>query len=179
MRELKSVAIYCGSNTGLGETYLDAAAALGAHLARAGIEIVYGGTHKGLMGAVADAALGEGGCVHGVITHRLRDKGHLHENLTRHEILPTMKERKYRMIELADAFIALPGGVGTLEEFMEVWDTEPTGRVREAGGAVQCRRLLRSVHGVHRPHDLAGLPAGRAQDNRSSSPTRRPCFLKN
>lgn len=118
---INSIAVYCGSNTGSGSKYLDAAASLGALCAESGIRVVYGGTHKGLMGALADAALAAGGEVHGVLSQRLFDKGHLHTGLTQHEILPSMKERKHRMVELADAFIALPGGIGTLEEFMEVW----------------------------------------------------------
>jgi uncharacterized protein (TIGR00730 family) len=130
-RAIKTIAVYCGSNTGQGDVYLRAADALGRHLAKSGIGIVYGGTHKGLMGALADAAIAEGGMVHGVITERLRDKGHLHERLSRHEILPTMKERKHRMMELADAFIALPGGIGTLEEFMEVWTLNQLGELPE------------------------------------------------
>ncbi len=125
--QIKSIAVYCGSNTGTGDSYLDASKALGKLLARSGIRLVYGGTHKGLMGALADAALGAGGEVHGVITERLRDKGHLHEGLTHHEILPSMQDRKHRMMELADAFIALPGGIGTLEEFMEVWTLNQLG----------------------------------------------------
>ena len=82
--------------------------------------MVYGGTTKGLMGVVADAALAAGGEVIGVITERLRERGHLHPGLTRHEVVSGMRERKARMAELADAFVALPGGLGTLEELFEV-----------------------------------------------------------
>ena len=73
------------------------------------------------MGVVADAALAHGGAVHGVITESLHARGHSHTGLTHHEIAPTLRARKERMAELADAFIALPGGIGTIEEFMEVW----------------------------------------------------------
>lgn len=121
MREIKTVAVFCGSNSGLGEDYREGAAALGAALARHGIGVVYGGTHKGLMGVLADAALAAGGSVHGVITQRLFDKGHLHPRLSLQETVSTMAARKARMLELADACIALPGGVGTVEEFMEAW----------------------------------------------------------
>jgi uncharacterized protein (TIGR00730 family) len=121
MRQIKTVAVFCGSNTGQGETYQNGARALGGALAGRGIGIVYGGTHKGLMGVLADAALAVGGTVHGVITQRLFDKGHLHPALTVGETVTTMAERKTRMLELADACIALPGGVGTVEEFMEAW----------------------------------------------------------
>lgn len=143
-RSIKTIAVYCGSNIGQGDVYLRAADALGRHLAKSGIGIVYGGTHKGLMGALADAAIAEGGMVHGVITERLRDKGHLHEQLSRHEILPTMKERKHRMMELADAFIALPGGIGTLEEFMEVWTLNQLGEFEKPAG-------LFNVDGYYEP----------------------------
>jgi hypothetical protein len=90
-------------------------------LGKAGITTVYGGTTKGLMGVVADAALESGGNVHGVITESLHRRGQSHMGLTRHQIAPTLGSRKERMIELADAFIALPGGIGTIEELMQVW----------------------------------------------------------
>lgn len=144
MRRINSIAVYCGSNTGLGDSYLKAAAGLGRHLARSGVKIVYGGTHKGLMGALADAALEEGGFVHGVITERLHGKGHLHQGLSQHQILPTMQERKHFMMELADAFIALPGGIGTLEEFMEVWTLNQLGEFEKPAG-------LFNVDGYYEP----------------------------
>ena len=120
MHDIKTVAVYCGSNTGQGDDYLRAASALGSELAARGLAIVYGGTHKGLMGALADAALAGGGHVTGVITERLKAKGHTHQGLNAVETLPTMQARKKRMIEMADAFVAMPGGIGTLEEFMEI-----------------------------------------------------------
>ncbi|MEM6382678.1 MAG: TIGR00730 family Rossman fold protein [Pseudomonadota bacterium] len=143
-KPLRSIVVYCGSNTGEGDKYLDAARGLGKALGEAGLVAVYGGTHKGLMGALADAALAAGGEVHGVISQRLHDKGHLHTGITRTEILPTMKERKARMVELADAFIALPGGIGTLEEFMEVWTLNQLGEIDKPAG-------LLSVDGYYEP----------------------------
>jgi uncharacterized protein (TIGR00730 family) len=74
-----------------------------------------------LMGILADAALDAGGTVHGIITDRLHQRGHSHPGLTRHEIVTTLRTRKERMADLADAFIAMPGGIGTVEELMEVW----------------------------------------------------------
>jgi uncharacterized protein (TIGR00730 family) len=133
-RTLTSVAVYCGSNTGLGDTYVEAARDLGAAMGQAGLTLVYGGTHKGLMGVLADAVLAAGGQAHGVISKRLHGQGHLHERLTRHEIVDTMRVRKQRMIELADAFIALPGGIGTLEEFMEVWTLNQLGELDKPAG---------------------------------------------
>lgn len=118
-RHLHSVAVFCGSNFGHAPAYAQAAHALGTAIARRGITLVYGGTHKGLMGVVADAALGAGGTVVGVINQRLLDRGHLHPAITRHEVAADMRARKARMSELADAFIALPGGLGTLEELLE------------------------------------------------------------
>ena len=134
MNEIGTVAVYCGSNTGRDDRYLRAAAELGRVLASRDMKIVYGGTHKGLMGALADAALAGGGHVTGVITERLKAKGHTHPGLNAVEILPTMQARKQRMIALADAFIALPGGIGTLEEFMEVWTLNQLGEIAKPAG---------------------------------------------
>lgn len=132
--DIKTIAVYCGSNTGRSERYMDAAAQLGRALATRGIEIVYGGTHKGLMGALADAALANGGQITGVITKKLQSKGHTHPDLSGLEVLPTMRARKSRMIALADAFIAMPGGIGTLEEFMEVWTLNQLDEINKPAG---------------------------------------------
>lgn len=129
MRNIKSIAVYCGSNFGDTDAYRIAAGELGRNLAANNIRLIYGGTHKGLMGVLADAALEAGGSAHGVITERLKGKGHLHTGLTSFEVVPTMRARKALMIEYADAFIALPGGLGTLEEFMEVWTLNQLGEL--------------------------------------------------
>jgi uncharacterized protein (TIGR00730 family) len=134
MPDIQRICIFCGSNFGRGDAYREATASLGRVLAQNGIEIVYGGTHKGLMGVVADAALAAGGRVHGVITERLVARGHLHETLTSHEVVATMRLRKQRMAELADAFVALPGGIGTLEEFAEVWTLNQLGDISKPAG---------------------------------------------
>ncbi|MBA1347656.1 TIGR00730 family Rossman fold protein [Rhizobium sp. WYCCWR 11146] len=140
IRSIKSVAVFCGSNFGASEAFADGARALGQALGEAGITIVYGGTVKGLMGVVADAALEAGGSVHGVITESLHQRGQSHAGLTRHEIVETLRSRKERMVELSDAFIALPGGIGTIEELMEVWTMnqlseidKPVGLLNSAG----------------------------------------------
>lgn len=117
---INSIAVFSGSNFGSHEDYVEQAKKLGQAIAERGQTMVYGGTTKGLMGVVADAALAAGGEVIGVITERLRERGHLHPGLTRHEVVSGMRERKARMAELADAFVALPGGLGTLEELFEV-----------------------------------------------------------
>lgn len=118
-QSLRRVAVFCGSNAGGAPAYVEAARSLGSALGARGIGLVYGGTHMGLMGALADAALAAGVQVTGIINRRLHDRGHLHPGLSAHEIVPDMRARKARMGELADAFIALPGGLGTLEELFE------------------------------------------------------------
>ena len=145
MRHLKAIAVFCGSNFGGAEIYAEGARALGGALAEAGVTLVYGGTTKGLMGVVADAALAGGGEVHGVITERLHARGHSHAGLTRHEILPTLRARKERMAELADAFVALPGGVGTLEEFMEVWAQNQLGEFDKPAGLLDSGGFYQSL----------------------------------
>ena len=121
IRSIKTVAVFCGSNFGATDGFANGARALGTALGRDGIGLVYGGTTRGLMGVVADAVLEVGGTAHGVITESLDQRGHFHPGLTTGEITPTLRIRKQRMVELADAFIALPGGIGTIEELMEVW----------------------------------------------------------
>ncbi|MGQ3284242.1 LOG family protein [Bosea sp. (in: a-proteobacteria)] len=143
-RDLKAIALFCGSNTGRGEAYREGAARLGAEIGRRGLTLVYGGTHKGLMGVVADAVLAQGGAVHGVITRRLAGLGHLHEGLTRHEIVDGMRARKERMAELADGFVAMPGGIGTLEEFMEAWTLNQLGEFDKPAG-------LFDIEGYYQP----------------------------
>ena len=119
MPELRRVCLYAGSSPGTDPEYAEAAAALARHLAERGIGIAYGGASVGLMGVLADAALGAGGEVVGILPRALQSREIGHPDLTRLEIVETMHERKARMAELADAFIALPGGVGTLEEVVE------------------------------------------------------------
>jgi uncharacterized protein (TIGR00730 family) len=114
------VAIYCGSNTGRGDAFAEAAALLAGELAHAGAGVVYGGGRAGLMGIVADAALAAGGEVIGVMPTHLVRREIAHEGLTALHETTSMHERKAMMIELSDAFVALPGGVGTLEELSEV-----------------------------------------------------------
>lgn len=115
------VCVFCGSNSGSDPVYTEAARNLGRLLARDGIALVYGGGSVGLMGEVADAVLGAGGEVIGVIPHALWAREVGHRGLTDLRIVETMHERKAMMADLADAFIALPGGLGTLEEIFEIW----------------------------------------------------------
>lgn len=116
---VRRVAVYCGSADGSDPAFRAEAAALGKAIAEAGMGLVYGGANVGLMGAVADAALAAGSEVVGVLPTVLAGKEIAHTGLTSLELVPTMHERKARMAELADAFLVLPGGYGTLDELME------------------------------------------------------------
>jgi hypothetical protein len=116
----RRAAVYCGSANGNDPAFLAEAKALGAAIAAAGLDLVYGGASVGLMGAVADAALAGGAEVIGVLPDVLAGNEIAHKGLTRLELVATMHERKARMAELADAFLVLPGGYGTLEELLEV-----------------------------------------------------------
>ena len=116
---LRALTVYCGSSMGADARHRDTAAALGAALAFNDIELVYGGGHVGLMGVVADAALANGGRVTGVITQSLLYAEVGHGNVTELITVETMHERKLLMSERADAFVMLPGGYGTLDEFFE------------------------------------------------------------
>ena len=120
MSEIKRVAVYAASSSQVSSEYIDAAAELGRTLAAEGIEIVYGAGKVGLMGALADAALDAGGKVTGVIPQFMVDNGWCREKLTNLIGTPDMHTRKEKIVSLADATIALPGGVGTLEELMEI-----------------------------------------------------------
>jgi uncharacterized protein (TIGR00730 family) len=117
---LRSICVFCGSNVGAREEYAAAAAALGTLLGERGIRVVTGAGNVGLMGVVADAALAAGGEVIGVIPQVLVDKELAHQGLTELRIVTSMHERKALMAELSEAFLALPGGLGTFEELFEV-----------------------------------------------------------
>jgi uncharacterized protein (TIGR00730 family) len=114
------IAVFCGSRAGASPAYAETAAALGAALARRGCELVYGGAHVGLMGVVADAALAHGGRVTGVIPASMVDRELAHRGITDLRIVGGMHERKALMASLADAFLVLPGGMGTLDELCEI-----------------------------------------------------------
>src|SRR5262245_50788401 len=119
MSRINSVCVYCGSGPGTDPAYVEAARTLGKVLAQNGIRLVYGGGAVGLMGAVADAVLAHGGEITGVIPEFLVNREHLLLRAQDRIITPDMHERKRIMFERADAFVALPGGVGTLEELVE------------------------------------------------------------
>jgi hypothetical protein len=117
---LRSICVFCGASAGRDPRYAEAATAVGATLAERGIGLVYGGGRLGLMGAVADAALAAGGRVTGVIPAGLVDRELAHRGVTELRVVTTLHERKAVMAELSDGFLALPGGLGTLEELAEV-----------------------------------------------------------
>jgi uncharacterized protein (TIGR00730 family) len=122
-----SVAVYCGSRFGHSPAFADAARTLGELIGESGATLVYGGGRVGLMGAVADAVMACGGQVIGVIPQALMDREVGHAGLTELHVVQTMHERKQLMAERADAFISLPGGIGTLEELYEVWSWQQLG----------------------------------------------------
>jgi len=117
---MKRICVFCGSNAGARSEYAEAARALAAVLVERKLGIVYGGGNVGLMGVLADAALARGGEVIGVIPQKLVDKEVAHRGVTKLLVVETMHERKALMNDLSDAFLALPGGFGTLDEFFEV-----------------------------------------------------------
>ncbi len=118
---LKRLAVFCGSSNGASSAYREGAIQLGKELAKRGISLVYGGASVGIMGTVADTVLEEGGEVIGVMPKLLIEREISHQHVTKLFIVESMHERKAKMAELADGFIALPGGPGTLEEFFEVF----------------------------------------------------------
>jgi uncharacterized protein (TIGR00730 family) len=160
---LSSVAVYCGSNLGTDPAYAQAAASLGRTLADRGSRLVFGGGDVGLMGVVAGAVLDSGGEAHGVITESLRAMEIARGDLTSLRIVETMHERKAVMADAADAFIMLPGGFGTFDEFFEVltWTqlgihAKPCGILDAAGffaplrALIDCAATAGFVHPAHR-----------------------------
>ena len=173
MAGLRSVCVFCGSNPGRRPEYPAGAAALGRLLAARGIRVVYGGAHVGMMGALADAVLAAGGEITGVIPAQLVEAEVAHTGLADLRVVGSMHERKATMAELADGFIALPGGMGTLEEFAEVvtWSklglhTKPTGLLNLLGYYDHLLRFL--DHAVAErfvpPRDRADILAGATPD---------------
>ncbi|MGR8934220.1 MAG: LOG family protein [Gammaproteobacteria bacterium] len=163
MKQLKNICVYCGSSPGRIEAYSDAAAALAEALVSRDIGLVYGGAGIGIMGALADAVLRFGGKAIGVIPEALMRKEVAHHNLTELHVTRSMHERKTRMAELSDAFVALPGGIGTLEEIFEIWTwaqlgfhDKPCGLLNVAGYFDPLIEFLdhaaaeQFIHGVHR-----------------------------
>jgi len=127
VKNLDQLAVYCGSAPGSDPAFAEATRATAAAMVRERIQLVYGGGRLGLMGLIADSVLELGGEVYGVIPQALVDIEVAHPSVTELHIVETMHERKAKMTELADAFLALPGGVGTLDEFFEAWSWNALG----------------------------------------------------
>ncbi len=166
--------VFCGSSPGRRPIYLEAARALGRALAERGHGLVYGGSSIGLMGAAADAALAAGGEVIGVIPRSMVDREIAHERLTMSHVVETMHERKAKMTELSDAFVALPGGHGTLDELFEAltWSqlgihAKPIGAWNVGGYWTPLLAALDHAvaEGFVRPHDRARLRVAEGLDD--------------
>jgi uncharacterized protein (TIGR00730 family) len=136
VNELRSVTVYCGSNPGADPAFAEATRELAALLANSAVRIVYGGGHVGLMGLLADTAMEAGGEVVGIIPQALMDREIGHRGLNDLRVVGSMHERKALMAELGDAFIALPGGIGTLEELIEVYTWSQLGMHRKPLGVL-------------------------------------------
>ena len=135
---IRSVCVFCGARDGVGSKYAQVTRAFARTLAAHRIQLVYGGASVGLMGLLADTVLAAGGACIGVIPQDFVDKEIAHTGLTRLEITSTLSDRKTRMLELSDAFVALPGGAGTLDELSELWTTAQLGLHRKPIGILNC-----------------------------------------
>lgn len=144
---MNSICVFLGSSTGNHPAYMGAASAMGRELAMRGLTCVYGGSCTGLMKQLADSVLGENGKVVGVTVQALKDKEEFHQGLSELHVLPTMHERKNLMVQLADGFVALPGGIGTFEEFFEVYTLQQMGFHSKPCG-------LLNVNGFFEPLEL-------------------------
>jgi uncharacterized protein (TIGR00730 family) len=138
---MKSVCVYCGSSNGAKPLYAEAARAFGRALVQADLALVYGGGKVGLMGVIADTVMAEGGRAIGVIPELLVDKEIGHHGLTELHVVPDMHHRKKMMADLSDAFVALPGGAGTLEELFEMYTWAQLGYHRKPVGVLNIERF--------------------------------------
>jgi uncharacterized protein (TIGR00730 family) len=144
-RILQNICVFCGSSTGVNPAYRHAAAGLGQAIASSGRRLIYGGGNVGLMGVLADAALEQGGEVVGVIPRHLVDLEVAHQSLTELRVVDSMHQRKQLMADLADGFVILPGGLGTLEEFFEVWTWGQLGLHRKPYGLLNVASYFDSL----------------------------------
>lgn len=155
---MKRIAVFCGSSEGASSIYMEHARLLGKELANRQLELVYGGSCLGLMGAVATSMLEAGGKVIGVLPEFLQAKEIAHPNLTELILVKTMHERKAKMMELADGFITLPGGAGTMEEFFEIFTWTQLGLHKKPIGILNIHHYYDPlVHLIHHMADTAFL----------------------
>lgn len=131
---MKNIAVFCGSSTGSDPKYVESARIMGAEMAKQGIGLVYGGGKAGLMGTVADAVLDGGGKVFGVIPDRMVQAERAHHGITKLYVVESMHARKSLMAQLADGFVALPGGLGTLDELFEILTWNQLGIINKPVG---------------------------------------------
>ena len=142
---MQAVCVFCGSNSGARSTYADSAGCLGRAIAERGLTLVYGGAAVGLMGMLADAALAAGGKVVGIIPTALVEREIAHGGLTEQHHVKSMHERKAMMADRSDAFLALPGGAGTLEETFESWTWAQLGHHQKPVGLLNVDRFFDSL----------------------------------
>ena len=161
---LRHVCVFCGSSLGAKAAYREAAVQTGQAIGRRGFGLVYGGAGKGLMGVLADSALEAGAEVIGVIPRSMVDREVAHHGLTELRIVDTMHQRKAQMAEMADAFLALPGGLGTLEELFETWTWAQLGMHDKAFGLVNVAGYFDPLtHMVERMVAEGFVPAAQVQ----------------
>ncbi|NTW33853.1 MAG: TIGR00730 family Rossman fold protein [Bacteroidetes bacterium] len=146
---MKTICIFCGSSFGNDAIYREKAEALGKLLALENITLVYGGSNLGLMGVIADSALTNNGKVIGIIPEHLESKGISHKRLTNLHIAKTMNERKAMMIDISDAFIALPGGYGTMDEITEVLSLNQLGIINKPCGLFNVKGFFNDYLKLH------------------------------
>ncbi|QYU70608.1 TIGR00730 family Rossman fold protein [Leptolyngbya sp. 15MV] len=163
-RALRQVCVYCGAAWGARRSYATAARDLGRELARRGIILIYGGGKIGLMGEIADAAMAQGGQTIGVITQELVKKEVGHDRITELRVVETMHQRKKMMADLADAFIALPGGFGTFDELFEILTWAQLGLHDKPVGLLDTNGFYSGLmnfldHASAGRHALAGSPS--------------------
>lgn len=169
---IRSICVYCGSQPGRDPAHMEAGRALGKSIAENGIRLVYGGGTKGIMGAVASGVLSNGGEVTGIIPEFLVDMEATRHSLGQlNELVITkdMHERKHMMFERSDAFVTLPGGVGTLEEIVEIMTWAQARPPCQADGLRQYQRFLEPDAGTGAAHARSGFHPPRASSTRSSS----------
>ncbi len=151
---MKTVCVYCGSSDKIGEDYLLSARQMGAVIAERKLTLAYGGGSTGMMGAVADGALEAGGQVVGILPEMFATPALMHTHLTRLEIVPDMHVREQRLVDISDAFIALPGGYGTLEELFEILTWSQIGLHQKPIGLLNSKHyfdpLLSAIDHAHR-----------------------------
>ena len=159
---IRRLGVFCGSAEGNNPEFGAAASALGTLLSESGIGLVYGGARVGIMGIVADAVMSSGGEVIGVLPRGLEKREIAHDGLTELHVVDSMHERKALISDLSDAFVALPGGIGTLEEFFEAWTWGLLGIHQKPCGILNADgfydRLLELISGIQ---DLSKIEAGR------------------